>query len=79
MSSAAIFARHFKGQVMTSLLKEYENGRMAYSESVLIHPKLFLYYNVINRVISYWPSYGSEVCCSDPRQGCGPIQQNEDS
>ena len=20
-------------------------------------------YNVINQVFSYWPSYGSEVCC----------------
>ena len=24
-------------------------------------------YNVINQVISYWPSYGSEVCCIGPR------------
>ena len=24
------------------------------------------YYNVINQVISYWPSYRSEVCCIGP-------------
>ena len=37
-----------------------------------------LYYNVINQVISYWPSYRSEVCCIGPRRSRGLIQQTED-
>ena len=37
-----------------------------------------MYYNVINQVISYWPSYRSEVCCIGPRRSRGPIQQTED-
>ena len=36
------------------------------------------YYNVINQVISYWPSYRSEVCCIGPRRSRGPIQLTED-
>ena len=35
-------------------------------------------YNVINQVISYWPSYRSEVCCIGPRRSRGPIQLTED-
>ena len=27
----------------------------------------FPYYNVINQVMSYWPSYGSSFCCIGPR------------
>ena len=38
----------------------------------------FLLYNVINQVISYWPSYRSEVCCIGPRRSRGPIQLAED-
>ena len=29
--------------------------------------KLYIFYNVINQVISYWTSYRSEVSCIGPR------------
>ena len=28
----------------------------------------YMYYNVINQVILYWPSYKSEVCCIGPAE-----------
>ena len=43
-------------------------------ESKILHKKL--YYNFINQVISYWPSYRSKVCCIGPRANTadqGPV------
>ena len=33
----------------------------------------FFLYDVINQVISYWPSYRSEFCCIGPRRSRGPV------
>ena len=43
------------------------NSDYSVSYGYLTSAQMSNYYNVINQVISYWPNYGSEVCCIGPR------------
>ena len=57
----------FNKKVFFYVMCKALSGKLSCIQTGFVH-YLKLYYNIINQVILYWPSYGSSICCIGPRQ-----------